>query len=271
MLYNGYSFDNTGIHRWPFKSLSLIRWENVENVISFREQRNLKTIIVFRRKHNKTEYLCLHLNYDPVFSYLSLFDWVKYRYFACLKIINENLPQSIVCSFTKELAGFTKYKPANNRIEELEHKALNAWLTLHSHNAYILSREILASDKHNRCALKVLGLYYYYDKDDARKAEQIFTQMIECKLYDPLAIMTLISIKLQLNEVNGLEFLFEKLRSNINYSDYNIELLFLKYCMDHDKTKAPEQYKHIKQLFASYCNSFWQQTLDEIAAEEIKD
>ena len=262
MLYDGYSFDSTGIHIWPFKSMGLIRWENVLNVISLRSHCNLITIITFSRKHNKTEFFSLSRDY--VFSYFPFFD---NRFFACLKIINDNLPKQIVCLYTRELASLTEHKPASNRIEELEHSALNAWLKLHPHKAYTLSQEIMASDTRNLCALKVLGLYYCYDKEDYKQAEQIFMQMIDYELYDPLSLKTFIDIKLKLNEDNGLEFLFEKLRSILNCPNYLLEFIILNYYMDHDKAKASQHVKYIKELLASYCNSFWQQALDNMASE----
>lgn len=262
----GYTFDEDGIRIWPFKKIYL-KWDEVVNVIGYNytpsEPNAYSVLIKFIRQGKLNS---LKIKYCYSFKYfISLAGFS-----ATLKLIIENLPPETTCLFTKELAKFSKLERENGLDnKELGQKALNFWLQRQPRKAYELCKSILTSDERSITALKVSGFYYYYDKQDACQAKNIFEKMLALELYDPLVMETHIYMKMALNENQDLDLLMNKFRSLLNYPDYRLEFSLLDYYanLTDGIEKAQKQLEYMKALAPAFRDPTHTELLDKFSRE----
>jgi len=260
----GYTFDDDGIRIWPFKKIYL-KWDEVVNVIGYNytpsEPNAYSVLIKFIRQGKLNS---LKIKYCYSFKYfISLAGFS-----ATLKLIIENLPPETTCLFTKELAKYAKLERENGLDnKELGQKALNLWLQRQPRKAYELCKTILASDEKNINALKVLA-FYYCKTQDVCKAKSIFEKMLAMGLYDPLAMETLIYIKMESND-QDVDCLVNKFRSLLNYPDYRLEFSLLGYYANvtNDIEKAKKQLEYMKALAPAFRDPTHTELLDKFSRE----
>ena len=246
LFYEICFFDKDGIRNWPFTK-PYLDWADIVNVITICQPREYQTIIKFIKSGKLNTFT---LDYSYILANFTFYD----RYFFALKLIVDNLPPQITCDLTKELAKYSRLdKNAEQGYMYLEQKATNLWLKRRLVDAYNICQKILANDRNNTSALRILW-FYYCSIENHDKVQQVFDQMQVQNFNDPLVIKSSFEIKFDCMDTTGLEFFIDRYRNTINYPNYNMEFALLEFYFFkiHDIEKSKKQFEYLKALSPTF-------------------